>query len=232
MRRLILFDIDGTLLSSAGAARRAFSRAMIDAYGTAGPIDGHPFDGKTDPQIARELLRLEGLTDEAIDAGLPTLWASYVRGLDEEFANPDHSTLVYPGVRELLAELDRRSHESVPGLLTGNIRDGAARKLASARIDTDFRVGAFGSDCERRAGLPEVAVARARELTGIHFRDRDVVIIGDTPADVTCGQSLNVRTVAVATGHYKPDALKEAGAHYVFDDLSDTSSVLDALLGN
>jgi phosphoglycolate phosphatase-like HAD superfamily hydrolase len=231
MKRLILFDIDGTILSAQGAPRRAFTRAMQSVYGTAGPIDGHPFDGKTDPQIARELLRLDGFTDETIDERLPSLWQVYVQELDQELAIPGHETKVYPGVRELLTELERRSNEQLLGLLTGNIHAGAVRKLASAGIASDFRVGAFGSDCERRDGLPEVAVSRARDLTGIHFRERDVVIIGDTPADVSCGQSLGVRTVAVATGHYNADALKQTGAHFVFEDLSDTDSVLDALLG-
>lgn len=232
MKRLILFDIDGTILSAQGAPRRAFTRAMESVYGTAGPIDGHAFDGKTDPQIARELLRLDGLSDTEIDAGLSGLWEVYVRELDREFAIPGHETKVYPGVRALLDELERRNSEHLLGLLTGNIKDGAARKLASAGIGSDFRVGAFGSDCERRDGLPEVAVARARDLTGIHFRERDVVIIGDTPADVSCGQSLDVRTVAVATGHYSAAALRDTGAHFVFDDLSDTDSVLSALLGD
>jgi phosphoglycolate phosphatase-like HAD superfamily hydrolase len=231
MRRLILFDIDGTLLHSQGAAKRAFTRALVEVFGTAGPVDDHPFDGKTDPQIARELLRLAGLDDAAIDAGLPELWRTYIRELDLELAIPGHVTTVYPGVRELLDELRARTSDSVMGLLTGNIREGAAHKLASASIDLDFRVGAFGSDCERRDGLPEVAVARARDITGVHFRERDVVIIGDTPADVTCGLSLKVRSVAVATGHYSASALRDAGAHYVFEDLSDTTRVLDALLG-
>ncbi len=232
MRRLILFDIDGTLLSAQAAPRRAFTRAMTDVYGTAGPIDGHPFDGKTDPQIARELLLLAGRTDDDVDAGLPALWDTYIRGLDEELATPGHETHVYPGVRDLLEELDRRGDEHVLGLLTGNIREGAVRKLASARIASDFVVGAFGSDCERRDGLPEVAVARARELTGIHFRERDIVVIGDTPADVTCGHSLAVRTVAVATGRYDTDTLRDVGAQFVFTDLSDTDSVMAALLGD
>ncbi len=231
MRRLILFDIDGTLLSAQGAPRRAFTRAMQSVYGTTGPIDGHRFDGKTDPQIARELLRLDGMSDEQVDAALPDLWRAYVSELDVELATPGHETTVYPGVRELLTELENRSSDQLLGLLTGNIREGATRKLASAGIDADFRVGAFGSDCERRDGLPEVAVARARELTGIHFRERDVVIIGDTPADVTCGASLGVRTVAVATGHFDADTLRGVGAHYVFADFSDTHTVLDALLG-
>lgn len=231
MKRLILFDIDGTILSSQGAARRAFERAMNEVYGTAGPINDHPFDGKTDPQIARELLRLAGYDDASVDSKFSDLWSAYVGQLDHEFAIPGHQTTVYPGVRELLDELELRSNEQLLGLLTGNIVDGAMRKLASADIASDFRVGAFGSDHERRDALPAVAVERARSLTGIHFRERDIVVIGDTPADVTCGSALGVRTVGVATGHFSGDVLRDAGAHFVFDDLSDTGRVLDALLG-
>ena len=231
MRRLILFDIDGTLLSARGAPRKAFTHAMVDVFGTAGPIEGHRFDGKTDPQIARELMRLEGRSDESIDAALPRLWDVYIERLDRELGQDGHETRVYPGVRETLAALELRREEHVLGLLTGNIRPGADLKLASANIDADFRVGAFGSDGERRDALPAIAVERARALTGIHFRERDVVIIGDTPADVSCGASLNVRTVAVATGSYDRAALEQTAADFVFDDLSGTDAVLEALLG-
>jgi phosphoglycolate phosphatase-like HAD superfamily hydrolase len=231
MRRLILFDIDGTLLTADHAPRRALERALVAVYGTAGPVRDHPFDGKTDPQIVREILQLGGVSDATVDARLSEMWRVYMRELDLELSAPGHETRVYPGVRELLAELDRRSGEHLLGLLTGNIEEGATRKLKAARIDSDFRIGAFGSDCERRDGLPEVAVSRARDLTGIHFRERDVVVIGDTPADVTCGMSLDVRSVAVATGRYDAETLRSVGAHHVFTDFSDTDSVIDALLG-
>lgn len=230
MKRLVLFDIDGTLLSAQGAPRRAFHRALLEVFGTAGPIDAHAFDGKTDPQIARELLLLGGLADADVDSGLPRLWETYLRELAGELAKPEQRTLVYAGVRELLAALDALQQDVLLGLLTGNIQPGAALKLESARITSEFRVGAFGSDHERRDQLPAVAVARARDLVGIHFREREVVIIGDTPSDVTCGQSLAVRTVAVATGRHDTDSLRAAGADYVFPDLSDTGSVLRAIL--
>src|SRR5687767_11603471 len=108
MKRLLLFDIDGTLLNTQGAARRAFTRALTEVYGTTGPIDNHPFNGKTDPQIARELLTLAGLTAEQIDANLPRLWESYLGGLEREVSATGHATHVYPGVRELLDELAAR----------------------------------------------------------------------------------------------------------------------------
>lgn len=230
MKRLVLFDIDGTLLSAQGAPRRAFTRAMLEVYGTAGPVATHRFDGKTDPQIARELLTASGMSDEQVDSGLPGLWRAYLRQLRVELAAPSHQTLVYPGVVPLLHELERNRSDVVLGLLTGNIADGAALKLESAGIRSDFRVGAFGSDCERRDGLPPVAVRRARDLLGVEFTRRDIVIIGDTPADVTCGRALDVRTIAVATGRHTAPELDEAGAHWVFDDLGDTPRVLDAIL--
>lgn len=230
MKRLVLFDIDGTLLTARGAPRRAFTRAMLDVYGTTGPIDTHRFDGKTDPQIARELLSLDGMDDAAIDAGLHQLWARYLDGLRQELAAPGHVTHVFPGIRHLLDQLATRTGDAVLGLLTGNIQQGARLKLDSAGLQHDFRVGAFGSDCERRDGLPPVAVDRARDLVGVAFSRRDIVIIGDTPADVTCGRALGVHAIAVATGSYGEADLEAAGADVVFPDLSDTAAVLDAIL--
>lgn len=229
MKRLVLFDIDGTLLTTRDAPRRAFTAAMLEVYGTAGPVATHRFGGKTDPQIARELLRLAGRDDAAIDAGLPALWAAYVRGLCRELGRAGHRTHVFPGVRPLLDEL-QDSSDIVLGLLTGNIRAGAALKLRSAGLDHEFRVGAFGCDCERRDGLPPLAVERARAQVGVTFTQRSVVIIGDTPSDVTCGAALGVRAIAVATGSYGADELERAGADVVFPDLADTPAVLDAIL--
>lgn len=230
MKRLVLFDIDGTLLSAQGAPRRAFHRALFDVYGTTGPIDGHTFDGKTDPQIARELLVLAGLTDAAVDDGLPRLWLTYLRELARELTLPDQQTLVYTGVRELLEALESLQQDVVMGLLTGNIERGAALKLESAGLANGFRVGAYGSDHERRDQLPAVAVERARALTGIHFREREVVIIGDTPNDVTCGRALGVRAIGVATGRHEEASLEAAGADHVFADLADTDAVLRGIL--
>jgi phosphoglycolate phosphatase len=230
MKRLVLFDIDGTLLTADGAPRRAFHRAMLEVYGTVGPIATHRFDGKTDPQIARELLTAAGLPRPAIDAGLPPLFATYLRELSIELAQPSHRTSVMPGVMRLLDELERCADEVLLGLLTGNVRDGAMLKLDSARIRHEFRVGAFGSDCEQRDGLPPVAVERARALTGVSFVRREIVIIGDTPSDVTCGSALGVRALGVATGRHDAADLANAGADVVFEDLTDTAAVVDAIM--
>lgn len=228
MKRLILFDIDGTLLSTNGAARRAFERALIDVYGTAGPIDSHQFDGKTDPQIARELMRGAGLQDRDIDARLSDLFRRYLEGMAKEVARPDHTTHVYAGVREVLDALEPRTDVLV-GLLTGNIVDGAMLKLRSASLEHHFEFGAFGSDSEHRHELPAVAVERARDLYGASFRGKDIVIIGDTPSDVRCGQSLGVTAIGVCTGRHSREELLREGADVVFDDLSNTARVLDIL---
>lgn len=227
MKRLLLFDIDGTLLSTNGAARRAFHRALLDVYGTAGPIDTHEFDGKTDPQIARELLAADGLADHAIDQSLPRLFDEYLANIAREMSGPRHSTSVYPGVRELLDAL--HGHEDVVlGLVTGNIERGAQLKLRSARLDHYFEFGAFGSDSEHRHELPGIAVERARNRTGIRFGGKDVLVIGDTPSDIRCGQSIGVFAVGVCTGRHTRDRLLQEGADIVFDDFSDITGVLDS----
>ena len=228
--KLVLFDIDGTLLSTEGAARRAFHATLLDVYGTAGPIDTHSFAGKTDPQIARELLRLAGLADPAIDAGLPRLWQGYLHRLAGELASADHRTTVMPGVEPLLDRLADMQDRVVVALLTGNIRPGAVLKLASGGIADHFRFGAFGSDDERRDRLPAIAVERALERTGHSFRGGDVVVLGDTPADVSCGRGIGCRAAAVATGPFRGEQLEAAGADVVWDTLEDTDTVIDWIL--
>ena len=229
MKRLLLFDIDGTRLNTQGAARRAFHRALIEIYGTAGPIDKHPFNGKTDPQIARELLTLAGLDAGEIDEGLPRLWDVYLGGLEKEVSATEHETHVYPGVRELLDRLAARD-DVVLAILTGNVSRGAELKLQSAGLREYFSFGAFGSDCEDRPGLPPVAVHRAFVLTGREFTGRDIVVIGDTPHDIRCGEALGVYTVGVATGGHETQELLGVGADAVFEDFSDTAAVLRVLV--
>ena len=225
--KLVLFDIDGTLLSTEGAARRAFHETLLEVYGTAGPIDTHSFAGKTDPQIARELLTLADVPGARIEAGLPLLWDGYLARLARELAAQDHRTQVMPGVVPLLDRLAEMEDRVVVALLTGNIRPGAALKLESGGLGSRFGFGAFGSDDERRDRLPAIAVARAHERTGHRFEGGDVIVLGDTPNDVSCGRGIGCRAAAVATGPFRSDALADAGADVVWETLEDTDAVVD-----
>src|SRR3954471_16670454 len=230
--RLILFDIDGTLLWTAGAGRRAIHRALLDEMGTAGPIDGYRFDGKTDPQIVRELLELAGHPEASSEARVTEVCRRYVELLTVELEKPTQTTKIYPGIQALLAALEpyEADGRALVGLLTGNVKHGAALKLKSAGLDFDrFAVGAFGSDSHHRPNLPAVAAKRAQERTGRAFKGSDIVIVGDTPDDVNCCKPMGARSVGVATGFYDVAALQAAGATHVFADLGDTQAVLGAL---
>jgi len=227
MRRLLLFDIDGTLVSG-GPAKAAFQAALVEAYGTTGPIEMHPFAGKTDPQIARELMREDGLSDDEVDRGLPALYERYLAELERLL--PGRPVSVLPGVTDLVEGLARRSDVAL-GLVTGNIAGGARLKLTGPGLHHHFRIGAFGSDSEVRNDLPELAVRRGRERWRVDFDPQDVLVIGDTPKDVECGRAHGLTTVGVATGGYDAEALGDAGATHVVADFSDTARIMDLLVG-
>jgi phosphoglycolate phosphatase-like HAD superfamily hydrolase len=227
--KLVLFDIDGTILLTDGAGRRAVHRALIEVFGSTGPAD-HRFDGKTDPQIVRELMRHEGHADAYIDARMARLLDRYVHHLDEELRVGAAGVRLMPGVAELLDALEARD-DVVLGLLTGNLAAGARAKLAAAGIDPDrFRVGAYGSDHETRGALPAVAQRRVREELGLDIAGSDVVVIGDTPADLECGREIGARAIGVATGQFPVDALWQHGPIAVFADLSSTADVVRAIM--
>lgn len=230
-RRVVLFDIDGTLLWSDGAGRRAVFQALEEHFGKSGPGQ-HRFDGKTDPQIVRELMRHAGVSDADIDARIDEVLARYLTLLREELSAAEHGRHVFPGVHELLDALEARD-DVVLGLLTGNIHLGAHAKLAAVGIDPRrFVVGAFGSDHHERPELPEIARRRAERTLGQPVSGRDLVVIGDTPADVACGVSIGARAIAVATGRYTVEELRACEAAAVFPDLTDTAAVVRAILAD
>ncbi len=227
MKRLILFDVDGTLVRG-GPAKEAFILALERAFGTAGPVHLVSFAGKTDPQIARETLRGAGLDDARIDAGLPRLWTLYTRELERRL--PANPVTALPGVRRLLAALEK-SGAAALGLVTGNIREGARLKLGSAGLATEaFPAGAFGCDREIRNHLPAIAADRAERVWGVRFPPESVGIVGDTPLDVECGRHFGARTFAVATGRFGAAELEATGADHVARDLTRTREVVDMLM--
>jgi phosphoglycolate phosphatase-like HAD superfamily hydrolase len=230
MQHLVLFDIDGTILHSGGAGRDAMEHALTTIFGTAGDPSMR-YDGKTDRQIVRESMRAAGYRDADVDSRMDEVIALYVASLPSRLNDPERRVGMYPGVAELIGAVHQRP-ESALGLLTGNVEAGARLKLAAAGLDFDqFRVNAFGSDHEVRGELPAIAHRRMLELFGIALRGRDVVVIGDTPADISCGRSLGARAIAVATGWYSVDDLRAHNPYAVFADLSDTAAVLEAIAG-
>jgi phosphoglycolate phosphatase len=225
--RLILFDIDGTLLSAGRAARDSILAALESVLGWKGSADGNDFSGKTDPQILRELVE-ESVGTDRFDATLARVLDRYVEELRSRL-RPD-AVVPKPGIPALLERLARKP-DVVLGLLTGNIERGARLKLGPPGFNRYFPFGAFGDDSADRYCLPAVALARARERTGRDFPPGSVVVIGDSVHDVGCGRSLGARTIAVATGPTPPEKLAAESPHALFSDFADVDAATEAILG-
>lgn len=226
MRHLLLFDIDGTLVRG-GPAKQAFQEALSEVFGSAGRIQGHDFSGKTDPQIARELLGGAGFSPREINDGFPRLWEEYLGRMSERLGSQPMESI--PGARETLAYLEDVEDVAL-GLLTGNIVEGARLKLGSVGLIDFFPVGGFGSDSEVRDHLPAFAIRRAAKNWGVEFPPDRVVVVGDTPRDVACGRFGGTRTVGVATGRFDISSLEEAGADHVLPDMGDLRETISVLL--
>jgi phosphoglycolate phosphatase-like HAD superfamily hydrolase len=228
--RLVLFDIDGTILLTAGAGRRAIVAAITEEIGHAGGLEKVRFDGKTDPQIVTELLEAGGHPGPHRSERVTALCSRYVDLLQHELQQPSSKTTLMPGVLSLLDRLEREDGV-ILGLLTGNMLQGAALKLRAAGLDpARFRVGAYGSDSAHRPDLPPIAARRAEPYFGRVPSGPEVVIIGDTPADIACGAGIDARAVAVATGAYSVTDLVACAPHATFENLSDTDGVIEAIL--
>jgi phosphoglycolate phosphatase len=227
-KRLVLFDVDGTLLSTGAAARTTFASALEEIYGTSGDVEGYAFEGRLDPLIVTDLMRAAGVADATIAARRAEALARYLDRL--EAALRERPPVLKPGVLALLDAL-----EKVPGLvlalLTGNVERGARLKLSFAGIWHRFTFGVWGDDASRREDLGPVALTRARPATGIAFAGSECVVVGDSRHDVACGLSFGARTVAVGTGRTGLPALRAAGAHALLEDFSDTPRAMEAILG-
>ena len=227
--RLVLFDIDGTLLNSGGMGRASMQRALGMIFGSPGN-PSYRYDGKTDKQIVRDVMRLEGHSDEHIDSRMDQLIGLYLEGLREGAASGKFNVRPLDGVIEILDALEARD-DVVLGLLTGNVEQGARIKLKAAGIDPDrFRINAFGSDHEHRPELPAIARRRAGEQLGLDLAGDRLVVIGDTPADIECGRALGAKAIGVASGHYTVEQLRGHHPYAVFPSLRDTARVLDSII--
>jgi phosphoglycolate phosphatase-like HAD superfamily hydrolase len=229
-RKLVLFDIDGTILLSAGAGRRAILAALGEYLPNLSQVEGIRFNGKTDPQIVSELLQAAGDPEPHEEARIAAVLQRYVAHLEMDLAVHGHRSRLMPGIPALLDTLEAEP-AVVLGLLTGNVFAGARLKLHAAGLDPErFLVGAYGSDHARRGELPPIAARRAEPHFGRVPTGTEVVIIGDTPADVRCAACISARTVAVATGGYSVAELEASGATVVCADFSDLAQAREAIL--
>jgi len=221
MKKLILWDIDGTLLTSGGAGDRALVAALRTEFGIEGTLSWLDYSGRTDAWIAHEALRHYGVpeTPENIQRYLE----GYLRALAAEMPNP--RARLHAGILSLLETLHHRT-DLVQGLLTGNLQRGARLKLGQFAVWHYFQVGAFADDSAHRNDLGPHALRRAREHHGAEFPPAGVFIIGDTPNDIECGKVIGANTIAVATGRFSVAQLRAHAPTAVFADFSDTSAFL------
>ncbi len=222
--RLLLFDIDGTLIHSGGAGIQALKVALKERFGIDDDLAGIEIAGMTDSGIVISILNKHKIpaTPESVAAFLD----SYVHFLSLEL--PRRKGRLLPGVLVLLEKLQSRKHV-VLALLTGNVSRGAQLKLEHYGVWHFFEFGAFADDHHDRNQLGSFARARAKEKHGREFSAAEIDVIGDTPRDIACGKAIGARTIAVATGTWTREQLAEHAPDFLIEDLSDVNRVIDTL---
>jgi phosphoglycolate phosphatase-like HAD superfamily hydrolase len=220
MRRLILFDIDGTLIDSGEAGTRSLNKAFYELFGIRDAFKHISMAGKTDIEIMKEGLRAHGFPER--DGNLKMMVKMYLRFLEDEIENPRRR--IKPGIKEIL---DLLSEMEMPlGLLTGNLERGARIKLSPFGLNEYFLDGAFGSDHEDRDRLLPIAIQKFLRI-GFKFSPQDCIVIGDTPRDVRCAKIHGAYCIAVATGPYSKEYLLNTDADIVLESLAESERCLN-----
>jgi len=216
--KLLLFDVDATLILTGGAGVRALNRAFKRVFNLESALDNVVLHGRTDPAIIREVFqkRLENAFPP--DPEIARILEAYVDFLHEEIQQSDYRVL--PGIIEILEEMSARS-DVLMGLATGNVESGARIKLRRGNLNRFFSFGGYGSDSENRTALVRRAAEKAAAQRGVPIDVDSVFVIGDTPRDIEAGRSAGFKTVGVATGQYTVDQLREAGADTAISNFRD-----------
>lgn len=219
--KLLLWDIDGTIIATQGAGEAAMDLAMLEIFGINGQLNEIDYSGRTDPLLGQMICEHYGIpvTPQKVERFVE----SYVRNLASILAMKPATLL--PGM-EVLADLARRS-DCLQGLLTGNVRAGGKCKLTSVDAWSHFAFGSFADNCFDRNELAPKALKLASQQFGTVFAPHQVFVIGDTPRDIECGKVISAQTIGVATGKYSTGDLLEAGADHVLEDLSDSDAFLE-----
>jgi phosphoglycolate phosphatase-like HAD superfamily hydrolase len=240
MRKLILFDIDGTLVLTGGAGIRAMNRACEELVGHPHALEGIPVAGRTDRIILTDVVTRAGRTLD--DGLLDRLRDRYITNLRQEIEQPGRTQsfeslgprggvkAVMPGIRDLLDVLTQRDDVFL-GLLTGNFEAGARIKLEHFDLWRYFRCGAFGDDAADRNALVPFALDRARAFGLPELDPEHILVVGDTPHDIACARIVGATPVGVATGGFSVDQLRESGAGIVFENLADPEPFLELVDG-
>jgi phosphoglycolate phosphatase len=227
MPKLVLFDIDGTLVLTGGAGMRAMTRTCDEIIGHADALDGIAVAGRTDWIILQDTLaRLGRDLDRALFERLRERYVEYLR---HEILQPGHGfNGTLPGVPDLLHSLQGREDVYL-GLLTGNFEAGARIKLERFDLWRYFRCGAYGDDAADRNALVPFALERARRAGLPEIAPEHILVVGDTPHDIACARAVGASAVGVATGGFTVDELRACGGDIVFEDLSDPEAFLQLL---
>jgi phosphoglycolate phosphatase-like HAD superfamily hydrolase len=222
--KLILFDIDGTLITSGGAGEYSLRLAVKDYFGVEDDLKGIEIAGRTDTGIVRRIF--ERHDREITPAGQTAFFDRYLHHLSAELGR--RKGFLLPGIVELLNALKPRPHLAI-ALLTGNLARGAQIKLTHYGIWEFFEFGAYADDDADRNQLGKYARARALEKHGVEFSPGDIYVIGDTPHDIDCGRVFGAQTVAIATGNFTRAQLAAHNPDFLFDDLSKVDEVIAKL---
>jgi phosphoglycolate phosphatase len=225
-----LFDIDGTLISTGGAGRRSMEGAFAELFGARGVAAiEFSFAGMTDRAIVRNgLVALEGPAAPHDLASIERVLEAYLARLADEVRRAE-TYVVHPGVRSILDWLPKTAATAI-GLGTGNVRRGAYAKLTRGDLHDAFAFGGFGCDAEDRTELLRVGARRGAAALGLPLDECRIVVIGDTPKDVSAAHGIGAECIGVGTGGFAPEALRDLGAHHAFDDLAH-DGVREALTG-
>jgi len=220
MIRLVLFDIDGTLIRTHGAGVEAFARTFASVFGVHEVTGRIRFAGRTDTSLVREMFALSNI--DATEENFRRFFDAYVHCLDELMRGCPGE--ICPGVTEFIRDLERLPHRPLIGLLTGNIRLGAEIKLRHFKLWDLFHTGAFADDHEDRSQI--AIVARERGMTALkeNLRGDQILVIGDTAHDIRCARAIGAKVVAVATGGHTLEELKPHSPDWLVGDLHDIAA--------
>jgi phosphoglycolate phosphatase len=225
MVRLVLFDIDGTLVRTGGAGMKAFARAFDEQFGMADGTERLKFAGRTDVSLVREFFSHNRI--EPSQSNFDRFFASYIHWLEKLILECNGE--VCPGVKETIAVLESAPRPVGVGLLTGNIRRGAEIKLTHYKLWHEFKFGGFADDHEERDCIAEIAARRGGEHLKEPLGGDQVLVIGDTPLDIRCARAIGAKVLAVATGGAPLDELERHEPDWAAADLNGVD--LPALCG-